>query len=163
MVQTDEERKKYLKDYNSRPEVMERRKERDQTPEFKAKERIRGKIHRAKPETKLTAKNIRDNTRLKILQHYSISLSNSSIPCCRCCGLNSHVDFLDIDHINGRKQMDSESKLVNIGYSSKLHDASLHKWIIGNNFPDGFQILCKNCNISKGMTKNNNKCPHERK
>ena len=71
-------------------------------------------------------------------------------------------DFLAIDHIAGRTQMDSEPKLVKLGYSSKLEGSSLQKWIIKNNFPEGFQILCQNCNFSKGKKKNNNKCVHEK-
>jgi hypothetical protein len=150
MVLTEEERRARKKAADKRYNLK---------PERKAKQKKRNE----KPERKLFAKNYRDSTRLKVLQYYSKSLSNSNIPCCRCCGLNSHVDFLDIDHITGRKQMDFDSELVKIEYSSKLHDALLHKWIIGNNFPDGFQILCKNCNHAKSVPKNNNKCPHEMK
>ena len=53
--------------------------------------------------------------------------------------------------------------MVKLGYSSKLESMTLQKWIIDNHFPEGFQILCQNCNFAKGMTKNNNKCPHEMK
>jgi hypothetical protein len=150
LVLTDEERR-------SRKKAADRKY--NLKPERKLKQKARNK----KPERKAYAKNYRDSSRLVILQHYSKVLSNSSIPCCRCCGLNSHVHFLDIDHIKGKKQMDSEPELVRIGYSSKLHDLRLHRWIISNGFPDGFQILCKNCNFAKGMEKNNNKCPHEMK
>ena len=59
--------------------------------------------------------------------------------------------------------MDSIPELVKLGYSSKLQGGDLHNWIIKNNFPDYFQILCQNCNFAKGMKKNNNKCPHEMK
>jgi hypothetical protein len=71
------------------------------------------------------------------------------------------VDFLAIDHIAGIRQMDLESELKKLKYSSKLRNQNLHRWIIKNNFPKGFQILCTNCNFAKGMKKNNNKCPHE--
>ena len=30
-----------------------------------------------------------------------------------------------------------------------------------NNFLDGFKILCHNCNMVKGMKRNNYTCPHE--
>ena len=172
MVQTDEERKakdkarkqtpeykaqakKANKKYHARPEV----KARQQNPERMAK----AKMIRNKPENLTSAKNERDANRLKILKHYSKRLSNSNIPCCNCCGENFHVDFLAIDHIRGSKQMDLEPELVKLKYSSKLRNQNLHRWIILNNFPNGFQILCTNCNFAKGMKKNNNKCPHERK
>ena len=153
MVLTDEERKANKKKYNARPEV----KARQQNPERMAK----AKMIRNKPENLTSAKNDRNTNRLKILKHYSKRLSNSNIPCCNCCGENFHVDFLAIDHIRGSKQMDLEPELVKLKYSSKLRNQNLHRWIILNNFPNGFQILCTNCNFAKGMKKNNNKCPHE--
>jgi hypothetical protein len=30
-----------------------------------------------------------------------------------------------------------------------------------NNYPKGFQILCHNCNVAKGLIGNNNICTHE--
>ena len=100
--------------------------------------------------------------RLKVLQHYSKVLSNSDIPCCRCCGENSYTEFLDVDHIAGKKQMDSIPELVKLGYSSTKSGGGLHRWLIDNNYPDGFQILCKNCNGAKSKSKDN-KCPMENK
>ena len=94
-----------------------------------------------------------------VLQHYSQILSKSDVPCCNCCGENSFVEFLAIDHIIGRKQMDSVPELVKIGYSSKLIAQQLIDWIIVNDFPKGFQILCHNCNMAKGVY---GKCPHEK-
>ena len=59
--------------------------------------------------------------------------------------------------------MDSEPELVRMGYKSKLKDTKLFNWIIDNNFPEGFQVLCTKCNFAKGMKKNKNKCPLEGK
>ena len=100
---------------------------------------------------------------MKILLEYSKRLSKSDIPCCNCCKTSSHVDFLAIDHIAGKKEMDSEPVLLELGYSSKLETGGLTDFIIKNNFPEGFQILCTNCNFAKGMKKNKNKCPLEGK
>lgn len=58
--------------------------------------------------------------------------------------------------------MDSEPELVKLGYSSKLDSHELNHWIIRNDFPDGFQVLCHNCNFAKGKKGNNNMCPHEK-
>jgi hypothetical protein len=101
--------------------------------------------------------------RLKVLQHYSKTLSNSDVPCCNCCGQKNHIDFLALDHIAGKRQMDSETELTKIGYSSKMIGRELNTWIIKNNFPKGFQVLCSNCNFAKGLKKNNNKCPMKNK
>ena len=127
------------------------------------KNKLRKKKYYLDPKNKVKSKRkiIRDDIRLEVLQRYSKQHSKSDIPCCRCCGENSHIDFLALDHIAGKRQMDSEPELVKLGYSSKLEGLPLQKWIIKNDFPDGFQILCHNCNFAKGMKKNNNKCPHQ--
>jgi len=110
------------------------------------------KKNRDKPESK--------ENRLKVLQYYSKRLSKSNIPCCNCCGLNSHIEFLTVDHIAGRQEMDSEPELKKLKYMSKLSGTALVIWIIKNNFPKGFQILCHNCNQTKGYY---GQCPLENK
>ena len=110
------------------------------------------KKNRDKPESK--------ENRLKVLQYYSKRLSKSNVPCCNCCGLNSHIEFLTIDHIAGRQEMDSEPELKKLKYMSKLSGTALVIWIIKNNFPKGFQILCHNCNQTKGYY---GQCPLENK
>ena len=110
------------------------------------------KKNRDKPESKVN--------RLKVLQYYSKRLSKSNIPCCNCCGLNSHIEFLTVDHIAGRQEMDSEPELKKLKYMSKLSGTALVIWIIKNNFPKGFQILCHNCNQTKGYY---GQCPLENK
>ena len=150
-------------------------KYRKDNPNF-VKEQLRRarEKHAKNPEIRLAQwKNWRINHRdeilqkqleekLEVLTHYSKVISNSTIPCCRCCGENSHIEFLAIDHIAGKKEMDSEPELVKLGYSSLKRTVGLHKWIIENNFPKGFQILCHNCNYAKGIRRNNNKCPHQK-
>ena len=159
MVLTDEERKAKKREYNTRSDVRAKNKARFQTPEYKAKVKARQEI----PENKANVKNAKEYTRLKVLQYYSKLLSKSDIPCCNCCKTNNHIAFLAIDHIAGKKQMDSEPELRKIGYSSKLDGMDLVKWIMDNDFPEGFQILCSNCNFAKSFPKNNNKCPMENK
>ena len=124
------------------------------------KNKLRKKKYAHSPITLARRKTMRDERRLEVLQYYSKRLSKSNIPCCRCCGENSHIEFLAIDHIAGRKQMDSEPELIKLGYSSKLDGNGLVNWLTLNDFPEGFQILCHNCNAAKGYY---GKCPHERK
>ena len=157
MVQTKEERNAKRKESKQTPHYKAWRKKYDADPKNKAK----AKARKQSSEYKTKAKNSKDERRLKILETYSKRLSNSVIPCCKCCEKNSHVDFLAIDHIAGKKEMDSEPELVKLGYSSKLTSGSLERWIIANNFPPYFQILCHNCNTAKGLKDNNNQCPHE--
>ena len=173
-----------IKERQERPETKARKKAQHASPEYRAQK----KEYVARPETKekirmnrLKPENIEKRvkiqrspehrakkaaavakTRLKVLQYYSKSLSNSDIPCCHCCGENFHIDFLALDHIAGRNKMDYEPELVKLGYSSKLLGSVLYNWIRDSKFPDGFQVLSNNCNYAKGMKKNKNKCPHER-
>ena len=183
--------------YQSRPEVIARRKELRERPEVKAKTKkyrdrhevkarklvterkwrvrpevkARQKVQRDKPDVKekrhKKGKEWMENLRLGILLKYSKRLSNSDVPICYCCGECFHVDFLAIDHILGKKQMDSIPELVKIGYSSTLDKQNLWVWIRNNNYlsdlkTEYFQILCHNCNTAKGYPKNHNKCPHEK-
>ena len=69
---------------------------------------------------------------------------------CACCG-ELIEEFLTIDHISGRK---------NYNHSKSSTGYILYSWIIQNDFPDGFQILCMNCNWAKGMYE---QCPHQTK
>jgi hypothetical protein len=68
---------------------------------------------------------------------------------CACCG-EIEMLFLSIDHING----DGAIHRKEIG---KSPDA-LYRWIVKNNFPDTFEILCRNCNW--GRHANHGTCPH---
>ena len=88
-------------------------------------------------------KTYRQKQRLLVIQHYSEGKLE-----CACCGEKTY-QFLSIDHINGNGNKDRKIT----GYGMKFH-----LWLIRNNFPKGFQILCHNCNLAKGFY---GKCPHE--
>ena len=144
------------KEYQARYEVRVKHRKHQAKPENRAKARE----YQSRPEIKAREKENRDYQRSQVLQYYSKHLTKSNIPCCNCCGVDIK-DFLALDHIAGKKQMDSEPELVKLGYSSKKSGRVLINWIIDNGFPDGFQILCHNCNYAKGMRKNKNVCPHQ--
>ena len=91
------------------------------------------------------------------MKHYTqgqrrnvISYYSNGENACKCCGLDVY-EFLCVDHINN----DGAEHRKQIGGSSELI-----KWIIKNNYPSGFQILCQNCNV--GKSRNNGVCPHEK-
>ena len=144
-----------------RKEPESRRKQREWQRKYDSdpKNKSRKKEYAHSPITLARRKTIRDEMRLEVLQYYSKRLSKSNIPCCRCCGENSNIGFLAVDHIAGKKEMDSEPELVELGYSSSKKIEVLWSWIIKNNFPKGFQILCHNCNLAKGFY---GKCPHQK-
>ena len=152
-------KKAKTQEYNAKPETKARKKEYSLRPEIKAK----AKEYRDRPENRTRIIDSHQKIRSNVLQKYSKRLSNSNVPCCRCCGINVHVNFLAIDHIAGKKQMDSEPELVKLGYSSTMQTNTLQRWIIENKFPKGFQILCHNCNKAKANPINNNECPMKNK
>ena len=92
-----------------------------------------------------------EDLRFEVCLTYSKRHSNSDIPCCRCCGENTDVRFLAIDHIQGKKNLPKSE--------AKLGGDKLILFLRKNNFPDGYQVLCHNCNAAKGFPKNNNECP----
>jgi len=61
---------------------------------------------------------------------------------CACCG-ETRREYLTIDHISGggRKQQ-KEMKFSG--------PKGLYCWLKKNNYPEGFQVLCFNCNCGKG-------------
>jgi hypothetical protein len=67
-------------------------------------------------------------------------------PKCSCCG-ETKIEFLVIDHING-----GGSK------HRKAIGNHIHRWLRLNNYPDGYQVLCHNCNMAKGLY---GYCPHQ--
>lgn len=71
---------------------------------------------------------------------------------CACCG-ESNIEFLSIDHING-KGNEHRRLLKTKGGTSFYH------WLEKNNFPkDNFRLLCMNCNTSIGHY---GYCPHQK-
>jgi hypothetical protein len=68
---------------------------------------------------------------------------------CACCG-ESEPLFLEIDHIHGgggtHRRADPAVK------------ANIYRWLRRNRYPDGFQVLCSNCN--NGKARNGGVCPH---
>ena len=155
MVLTDEERKeekrKYDREYRSRPENRAKQKERRQRPENKEYMKKYHKIWDSKPKNKQKRRKYDKDLRLKICSVYSKRHSNSDVPCCRCCGENTDIRFLAVDHIDGRKNLPKEQK--------NLVGDHLISWLSQNNCPEGYQILCHNCNSAKGFY---GECPHEK-
>ena len=75
---------------------------------------------------------------------------------CACCGETESM-FLSIDHINndGAKHRKELWTLA----SRRSSGTHLYKWIIKNNYPANFQLLCMNCNT--GKHRNGGTCPHK--
>ncbi len=83
--------------------------------------------------------------RAEVMAHYS-----RGVPTCSCCGERG-LHFLTMDHINGGGNKHRRE----IGNAS----GTLLSWIKRNGYPDGFQVLCWNCNLAKA---HHGQCPHGR-
>jgi len=73
--------------------------------------------------------------KLDILLHYC----NGGVVCNNCG--ESDIDVLQIDHINGGGNQQRKA----LG----LRGGRLYLWMIQNGYPDGYQVLCANCNMRK--------------
>jgi hypothetical protein len=91
------------------------------------------------------SKKYRSKIRWEALMHYS-----DGRLVCACCG-ESEYDFLSIDHIQGGGTKQRKEQRA-IGQE-------LYYWLKKNEYPEGFQVLCYNCNCAKGFY---GMCPHER-
>ena len=77
--------------------------------------------------------------KLEVLSHYGSK--------CACCG-ESRLEFLCMDHINGGGSKHRKSRKF----------STIYRWLLSNNYPPGFRVLCHNCNMSLGLY---GYCPHK--
>lgn len=73
---------------------------------------------------------------------------------CACCG-EYREPFLVIDHVNGdgaehRRQILKQKAKPPGGFTT-------YRWLRLNGYPEGFQVLCANCNTAKER----GVCPHQ--
>lgn len=93
-----------------------------------------------KEQNNLRGRKLSKQRRITVLSHYG--------GCCTCCGENRY-EFLGIDHINGNGKIHRQE----VGGGSKIY-----KWLVAHDFPEGFRVLCHNCNMSYGFY---GYCPHQ--
>ena len=60
---------------------------------------------------------------------------------CNCCD-EVELNMLTIDHINGFGNKHRRKEGIKTGNST-------YQWLKKNNYPDGFQVLCWNCQFAK--------------
>ena|SRR3990167_8228 len=68
---------------------------------------------------------------------------------CACCGETEPL-FLTVDHVNNDGHIQRKDH--------RNQYTRIYRWLIKNNFPKGFQLLCMNCN--QGKHRNGGVCPH---
>ena len=76
--------------------------------------------------------------KLRVLSHYS----DGSLKCAQCGFLDSRG--LCIDHINGG----GKKQRKELGYRAR--GSNFYIWLRKNKYPEGYQVLCMNCNTKKG-------------
>ncbi len=81
--------------------------------------------------------------RVTCLTHYG-----NMNPKCVCCGI-SNYELLTIDHVNGGGNKHRKE----IG----VRGSEFYRWLMANGMPDGYQVLCFNCNFARGSS---GKCEH---
>ncbi|NWK05196.1 hypothetical protein HX833_03785 [Marine Group I thaumarchaeote] len=76
---------------------------------------------------------------------YDPSAKEPHCNCKICPGPENNLELLTIDHKRKRTKKDN------------LSGTSLYKYLKENDYPDGYQVLCFNCNFGKGLY---GRCPH---
>jgi hypothetical protein len=71
---------------------------------------------------------------------------------CACCGEET-VEFLALDHINGG----GNAERVKLRKEGK-NPTTIYKELRKHGWPEGYRVLCHNCNFSLGMY---HYCPHK--
>lgn len=66
---------------------------------------------------------------------------------CACCGETTY-EFLHVDHVENNGS----------SHRRKIGQTQIINWLIAQNFPPGFQVLCANCNLAKAFY---GVCPHQ--
>ena len=115
------------------------------TEKQKEKRRVYYQLHKEKHNLRMKELHI-------ILRKEVITMYGGK---CACCG-ETEYKFLAIDHINNDGA--SHRKLISNNKPRwKIGGAKICRWLKKHNYPNGFQILCHNCNMAKGFY---GKCPH---
>jgi len=87
----------------------------------------------------ISSKKFREKRRRNTIDHYG--------GCCACCG-ETELVFLTMDHIDGGGTQ----------HNKEINGAHLAQWLFKMGYPEGFQVLCFNCNWAKS----HGGCPHQR-
>ena len=142
-----EEQLQKRKEYTQKHKIEQNKKHREYYQTHKESIKIKNKRYREKNRERVNkqksgrSKILQQERKRKIIEYYSKGKN-----CCNCCG-ESIMDFLALDHIEGGG-----------GKHRNEVKSNFYQWIIKNDFPVGFQILCHNCNMGK---RDKGICPHK--
>lgn len=112
---------------------------------WKNKELIHEKRQKVSQEFNAHQRNQRRSLKKDILSHYSTDETKN--PLCAWCGFTD-IRALCLDHIDN----DGETHREALSGLPRGHGASgsvMYRWVKKNQYPEGFQVLCANCNLIK--------------
>jgi len=138
----EEKAKQYWKIYHSKPEQIQKRREYQKRKYYE-------NIEESRRRRREDQRKYRKRLRMNVLIHYG-----GNPPKCACCG-EDIIEFLTIDHIYGG----GDAHRKRVGGNRSPSSLVMYRWIIKNNYPEMFQVLCYNCNCAKGCY---GYCPHQR-
>ena len=77
----------------------------------------------------------------------AINMYTNGEATCRWCG-QGDIDVLTIDHVhnNGGKHLRKYPNCI-----SKVTGYKLYLWLCKHDYPNGYQVLCLNCNLKKEL------------
>lgn len=114
-------------------------------PEFNSKAKAR------RAQMKANGEGYEAKARLKLRVETLLAYGG----CCACCGEDKY-EFLAIDHKNNNGS--EHRKSIGGTLSNPRSGGATYRWLRINNYPEGFQVLCHNCNFAKGHY---GYCPHQ--
>jgi hypothetical protein len=86
------------------------------------------------------SKRQREDAKRQVFEYYGSA--------CACCG-ESEILFLTVEHMDGGGRK----------HRKTMKTQTIYVWLMNNGFPEGFEILCYNCNCVKRV--NGGVCPHQ--
>jgi hypothetical protein len=87
----------------------------------------------------LAARRYNAALRLEVFSHYC-----GGPPHCQCPGCDvTFIEFLQLDHVNGDGARHRKENKLGTG------GPRLWRWVRAQGYPEGFQVLCRNCNGAK--------------
>ncbi len=91
------------------------------------------------PKGTIDARKYNSKLRLEVFRHYC-----GGEPHCQCPGCDTtYIEFLQLDHVNGDGAAHRKENHLGTG------GPRLWRWVRANGYPEGFQVLCRNCNGAK--------------
>ena len=123
----------YRKDYDQRDYVKQGNQEKRRLYYLGNKEKEANRMKNCRAKTLAQRERVY-LIKARVLANYS---NPAGVAICNNCG-EKDLEVLCLDHINGEGTQ-----------QRKAIGCNTYDWVIKNEFPGGYQVLCYNCNIKK--------------